>query len=484
MFPDNKTYDPWLSILSLLCAFVLLLPQIFSVTADPDLWFHLRIGLDQVESGALSRVDKYSYGEVRELWISHEWLARLVFACAFKLFGFNGLLILRDLLIVLFVLTLWLALRNVSGAILSTFVFLLYFPYVSLFFNLRTQMFSFLFLMGEVLVFQHVADLKTSRLVWFLPLLFLLWANVHGGFVLGFTFCALSLFEKWRESSWSRAALRVAVIVLAACFLATFVNPFGWRLHAYILEEVRPSPIHSSLTEWKELAENQLPVYLVLVIPVLLAFVLSVFKARLSYVSLFLALGVSAISAIRNVGFLSIFSALTLADSLSAYIRSNTTLVVRAAAKFSPRFVLGTFLLVVCLLDFAAFSAPDHMSYGFDNNAKLFPVKAVEFIRSQKYMGKVALPFFWGGYVIWKLGPAVKVSADGRNISLYQPRYFLSQMLAWEEGNVDAFLRRGANLALVETNSKLDHGLKKKDGWREIYRDEQAAVFEIITERS
>ena len=51
--------------------------------ADPDLWGHLRFGLDMLRSGTIAAQDCYSYTSDRT-WINHEWLAELVFAAIYQ----------------------------------------------------------------------------------------------------------------------------------------------------------------------------------------------------------------------------------------------------------------------------------------------------------------------------------------------------------------------------------------------------------------
>src|SRR5947209_5636345 len=62
--------------------------------ADPDLWGHLRFGLDMLRSGTIVAQDCYSYTSDRT-WINHEWLAELVFAAVYQAGGPPGLVALK-----------------------------------------------------------------------------------------------------------------------------------------------------------------------------------------------------------------------------------------------------------------------------------------------------------------------------------------------------------------------------------------------------
>jgi hypothetical protein len=52
--------------------------------ADPDLWGHLRFGLDLLDTGRIVRPDSYSYLTGGQVWINHEWLAEAITALAWR----------------------------------------------------------------------------------------------------------------------------------------------------------------------------------------------------------------------------------------------------------------------------------------------------------------------------------------------------------------------------------------------------------------
>src|SRR5687767_11064706 len=64
------------------------------VRLDPDLWGHLRFGLDLLDSGRLTSQDPYSFAQDVP-WINHEWLSELAMAAAYRAGGVAGLAILK-----------------------------------------------------------------------------------------------------------------------------------------------------------------------------------------------------------------------------------------------------------------------------------------------------------------------------------------------------------------------------------------------------
>src|SRR4026209_2012184 len=74
---------------------------VFSYTqADPDLWGHVLFGRDTAVSGAVARVDPYSFASDRP-WINHEWLAEVATYEAWIHGGSLGLVTLKILLLLL-----------------------------------------------------------------------------------------------------------------------------------------------------------------------------------------------------------------------------------------------------------------------------------------------------------------------------------------------------------------------------------------------
>ena len=65
--------------------------------ADPDLWGHLRFGLDMLQTHSIPAVDPYSSTAAGASWIDHEWLAELLFALAWT-GGPAGLVALKVIL--------------------------------------------------------------------------------------------------------------------------------------------------------------------------------------------------------------------------------------------------------------------------------------------------------------------------------------------------------------------------------------------------
>jgi hypothetical protein len=141
-----------------------------------------------------------------------------------------------------------------------------------------------------------------------------------------------------------------------------------------------------------------------------------------------------------------------------------------------PAWMSMTF--VVMALACVALSVPYLRQVIVDRES--FPVEAVRLIASSGVRTNMATEFAWGEYVLWHLGPGVKVSTDGRRETVYSDAAYeetLRFMYGYDKW--DTVLEHpGVDLALVPTKTWPTFNLMRlKPGWTLIYRDDRSALF-------
>jgi hypothetical protein len=108
------------------------------------------------------------------------------------------------------------------------------------------------------------------------------------------------------------------------------------------------------------------------------------------------------------------------------------------------------------------------------------PCTAVAFARSRGLEGRMYTPLWWGSYVTWQLYPSVKVSMDGRNVSLYSDDLVVENMTFFssaEPAAIDAPIRSGSDLLLVPADCPLAPRLTADSRWKPLFKDSQAMLF-------
>ncbi len=108
-----------------------------------------------------------------------------------------------------------------------------------------------------------------------------------------------------------------------------------------------------------------------------------------------------------------------------------------------------------------------------------FPVKAVALLKQSNAAGNIVVHFDWGEYVLWHLGPRIKVSIDGRRETVYSERSYAENLRFTNGvGNWDGILEKhGTDLAFVSKKFPVFNLMQLKPGWTRVYEDPLSGLF-------
>lgn len=213
--------------------------------AQNDTFWHLRAGADIWRTGHVPRIDTYSYTERGAAWPDHEWLSQALMYAAYHVGGMRGLELGAA---VLLLATVAIVYRLMVGPRLTRFVVMAVGLTVSsCVWSLRPQIFSLLLLVLLVWL------LARGRFL-LVPPLFLLWANAHGGVVLGgvvlvaATAAAIGRWLRLRTAADRRRAVALAV-ALPLSGLATAATPLGFGIFRFVVVSTARS-VAAQISEW------------------------------------------------------------------------------------------------------------------------------------------------------------------------------------------------------------------------------------------
>ncbi len=462
----------WNISLTLLTAGVF--AAVFSrTTADPDLWGHLRFGLDILHSGSVTRVDPYSYLTAGQVWINHEWLAELLFGVAWTAAGVSGLNLLKLVVGILTVGAIyihflrqgmnyfWAVILTLSSALLL----------VSYLFHIRPQMFTYLFF-TLVLLLIYRAERGEYRWLWLAPFCMVLWTNLHGGFLAGMGILAL-----WMAAHLliNRKDWRKVIPPVLLSLATVLVNPYGLGLITFLLRTATVA--RPEIEDWQPLQIASLfGLFYLLVLGISTAgLVMSQKKRCLPLIMLF---GVTALLPLLAVRHLPLFSiaALVLAgehiESAWSRFRPEQAQVRRLPAWATS---LPVLVAVLALFGFSSLNIPVIQM----KDTPDLPFGAVALLKQSGASGNLATEFGWGEYIIWHLGPRVRVSIDGRRETIY-PEEIYNQSFQFINGeeNWDALLEEHpTDMALVNPGGAAYDLLKLTSDWLLVYQDSNSALF-------
>jgi hypothetical protein len=376
-------------------------------SADSDLWGHLRFGLDTLHTHVLTAVDPYSFTQDRS-WINHEWLSELQMALAYTAAGSAGLALLKGALVFGTMLLVWSALAGVDLSARIVILGVTALSTVPATRTLRPQLWSMLCL---AIVCRVLIDERASLRRW-LPALFAVWANLHGGWIVG-----LGILVAWAMADiWSRPReLWSWLWIIPASAGATLVNPYGWALWRFLSTTVG---MDRQITEWRPLwtatAPNWVPW---IVVSVATVWILRSSTARRLPVAVVLAALAYASLRVMRIWPLYVECAAIL---LAPQVRARWPLRSPLSAQIGKDFKAAVGVSAVAFALAAYTFSVSLRCVGVDGDWG--PDQVAAYALSGATPGRLVVFFDWGEYALWHWGPGLRVSMDGRRETVYSDR--------------------------------------------------------------
>lgn len=437
---------------------------------DPDFGWHYAMGKYILLHHAIPVTDPFSYTMPSFPFIDHEWLTNVFIAIGYDHIGIVGLAAVFALFPILTVLLVSKR-RTLPWLILPTMLALeLLLPRG----GIRPQEITWFMLALLLFLWNNKKIWNTTRL--FLPLLFVLWANLHGGFFLGI----FVLFFILVVDSFQKKKLQIVnLLIVGISVLATFINPYGLRLWFEVWMQLSDTHLHWTIGEW-------LPFYGSIEIPLFFLFLMGTylwwkFKKDVPWweSGLFFLLFLAALTSLRNAALFAIISI--------PYVSTLLLFFITSVHKDKlTRHRIHIFFLVLCGI--AVLSA-GFMFYENFTTPNIIPTKAVTFLKKHPFRGNLFSNYDWGGYLIWKY-PDKKVFVDGRMPSWRWNVWPESQTVpahesAWAYKDYRNIVYQGEYKDFFKKYNITRILWKKKDifvkkEWRKIYEDTDVVVLEKV----
>jgi hypothetical protein len=379
--------------------------------ADPDLFARMAVGRIVEQQGAVVRFDPFSFTAPSAPWIDHEWLSGVVFYQIARFGGDAGLFLFKFLLLGIFLLLIADTARRTSCRFyLLPYFVAVFFCYYIFFSTIRCQVFTFVLLALFLNVFSLLEQQWRPLLLLIFPPAVALWANLHGGFVLGLFFLglfALSRFGQSVSQGWQASAATTAAAA------ATLINPYGfdyWRymFHALTLER-------SFVPEWNRISLVS-PVGLLLlgIGGVVLFGMYRLRKMQFWPAAALLAGLVLGLSHLRLAAVPLLLAAAWGGEPTATAVRSLLPKPLCELRSVWELLVSGT-SLAACVLALLWFRQPGP----FQLDYSAFPEGPAAFLRQHEVQGRLLNGFNEGSFLLWTLPPSLKIALDGRYEEVY-----------------------------------------------------------------
>lgn len=481
---------------ALVTALLTLLGALLSFTVQPDFdyWWHLASGRYLAANHALPVPDPFSFTEQGRVWTSHEWLSELGMYGSYRAFGLAGPALLASLCAALIILLSLCTLRRLGVRLLpATFWTAVMVVELLSWFGPRPEI-GALALFAATIWTQERWLARRDGSIWLLPVLFCLWANIHGSFVVGLAAPALLLageslaaWLRWEGAARLTAAeRRRLLLVLASAPLSLCLNPNGPRLLLYPFTKLN-NPLLKYLNHWQGRGLDDPVMQLFALLAFGYAALVMLRRPRLPLADLLMAGAFTAggFWSLRFVPFGSILfvgligrvltlpnnaglSAPSLLRRLAVWRESRGRRFGQPAPRIQALSALGLALVL-------AGSARTVRPFDPEKHAgATLPVAAVNALGAEGLPGPLFHDYNWGGYLIWRLWPQRQVFIDGRGDDLYMHddvmRQFFNVIYLADGG--DAVLDRyGIRTVLTGRDTPLARYLVGGGRWRTTYDD-------------
>jgi hypothetical protein len=478
---------------------------------DSDTGWHIRNGEHILHTMSFPRNDYFSYTAKGDPWFAWEWLSDVVMAVIHRYTGMNGLMLWASAIYSLaFTLLFVYCFKRGGNVLLCVLLSGLAGFAASVHWLARPHLFTMFFLPLTLIILEKFEVSENGRWLWSLPPVFLVWTNLHGGFVAGVIVITIYALGHWLTSLTSEdeptrvRALRRAkscAKTAAFCLAVSLVNPYGFHLYGHIfksyvgsdyllnrISEFRSPDFHIDVVKYFE--------FLMLVVFVMaattyrrLTFIeigLVVFWTHMALVSArHIPLFVIVMTPILARHWTSYLEAVSKDQRLRPWIQrvvepfrrySSNLGAIEARFKGILYPVVSVGIILIICLNRGQLLGHQVLEKGFDK--KVFPVAAADFIEQENIEGKVFTTDQWGGYLIYRFFPRYPVFFDGRS-DMYGEKLMNNYLkLAYLEHDWHEVIDKYQfDWMVLPFNIPLPSLMKQLPGWRMVYDDHYAIIF-------
>jgi hypothetical protein len=455
---------------------------------DPDFWWHVRIGRWMVDNGRLPSTDIFTFTVPDHVWTDHEYLTEILMWLIYRAAGLVGLSLAFGLLTWA---AFWILHRQVRrqpwvivavglaiGAVAGSPIW-----------GPRAQMITFFLTCLELYWLQGYLSGRSRALRYF-PLVMILWANLHGGWVIGFVWLGVALAASLISWAWDRsnpahrAHVRFLAIITALSVAAVAATPHGLSLYPYPFQTQGSVAQQKLIVEWFSPDFHQvfLRPFEAMVFGVIIGFALKrppLYEFLLTLVGLGLAL-----QSVRNVVLFVAVATPVMISCYSAYWRE---LAAERGWKLElpPRRVFAVITGIVLAVIALATAFRIYESINPARQRSLaeadYPVAAADWLETHPEVGtKMYNQYGWGGYFAYRFYPE-----PNRKVFIFGEAALMGDPLLNEYEDVQTLRsnwkqrldQHNVDYVVYNRGEALANVLATQPEWKLVYEDSVAVIF-------
>jgi hypothetical protein len=443
---------------------------------DADTGFHIRVGEWILNTGSIPIHDPFSFARPDTPWYAFEWLSQVIFSALNGWAGLKGVVFLSGVVLaVTFTVVLRHALWRGGSALFTIFLVLVAGSAASLHFHARPHIFTMLFLAIALWMLDRDRT-RPSRWVWALPLLTVIWVNLHGGFILFIVLLGLLAAGCLLEGR--RDLARRYALLFVLCGAASAINPYGVRLPLHVIEVIRSRWMMTFVDEFKApdfRSESHLA-FMALLFLSLAVLVPLLRKNRISDALWILFLAYCSLTAVRYVAMFAIVCLPIIATEWSVFL-SEFPLGRQALDAFAPAGGRSPHTSIWPVVFIAVLPLMAGITWPSDFDSTEFPVAIAGSAPKQVLASRLFTTDQWANYLIFK-NPQQRVFIDSQH-QMYGER-ILADALGMMLGRHDwrqLLDRYKIDAVLCPRDAALASLLLRDGDWTKVAGTEQASLF-------
>lgn len=446
---------------------LMLAPQLLN---DADSHWHLFVGRSILAGQGFPTVDAYSHTFTGQPWIAKEWLSQVLMALAERIGGWTGVAVLASASAALaFAILTHEALRRLDwrpALVLVGAAMALSLPHMLARPHLIALPALVLWTAG---LFRAAEEGRRPSLA--LLLVMVLWANLHGSFLLGIALCGPLGLEAVIRSK-PEARLRVlagwALFGIGAT-AAACIHPYGPDSILAAFRVLGLGEARGLITEWRAQDFSTLSSFEIVLLGGIALALATGF--RLPWLRLVLLLGLLhlALAHVRHQTVFAVLGVLLLAPAIA--LARGPREIVTGAVRPVAAGALALVILATAGLGLSGLARP---------RAAVIPAEALAAARAAGVSGPILNAYDFGG---WLITQGVPTAIDGRT-ELFGGAFLAEHSQALDLKDPEALIRlldrHRIGWALLQTGTPAIALLDRLPGWRRVHADPVAVVHQRV----
>lgn len=479
----NKLKENKHLILLMLFGFVVTFMFSTSKIIDYDFWFHYTAGEHFVTNGVIPNTPIFSWYGIQENlpWVSHEWLFGVIIYYIYNLVGESGLYLVAPTMLGLVVALVIYLFRDIfkKNYALSILGILVVAAIAKMGAAPRPQLFAYI--LTTVLFFILKKDSEEdSKIIWTLPLLTIVWTNVHGGsYILLHAFLFLNIMMHLFDFKLGkivfvrhdRKRLYRRLIVLLLCIVVIPLNAHGFDMVMYPFSNFGDSVMQSAISEWSSpdlKISSHIKIYLMMAI-VLCALITT--KKDIKPIDMlttftYIFLTARSFRFALQMALVVLPIALSYTDSIDEWFKLT-----------KEKLVTFTLCFLVCISTFGTVISVTN-TIADPINMSVFPSDEILEVVKETNPKKLLNGYNEGGYLIFK---DVDVFIDGRAdiYSRYNLKDYLT-ILNFRKNALQLIEKYEFDYVLMMKNCPISNYMQISDNFELVTEDDTYAYYHIV----